>query len=57
MDKIIINRSDAIGDLVLTLPMAVWIKRHFPHAKVGFIVRKGNLLLQACVIPLMKFLR
>ena len=43
MDKIIINRSDAIGDLVLTLPMAVWIKRHFPHAKVGLIVRKGNL--------------
>ena len=42
-DKIIINRSDAIGDLVLTLPMAVWIKRHFPHAKVGLIVRKGNL--------------
>ena len=43
MDKIIINRSDAIGDLVLTLPMAVWIKRHFPHSKVGLIVRKGNL--------------
>ena len=42
MDKIIINRSDAIGDLVLTLPMAVWIKKHFPNAKIGFIVREGN---------------
>ena len=26
MEKIIINRSDAIGDLILTLPMASWIE-------------------------------
>ena len=42
MEKIIINRSDAIGDLILTLPMASWIKGHLPQTKVAFIVRKGN---------------
>ena len=42
MDKILINRSDAIGDLILTLPMASWIKINFPNSKTAFIVRRGN---------------
>lgn len=36
--KFLINRSDAIGDLLLTLPMARAIKDYFPDAKVFFIV-------------------
>jgi heptosyltransferase III len=49
MDKILINRSDAIGDLILTLPMAAWIKLHFPNSRVGFIVRSGNgIIAEIC---------
>lgn len=36
--KIVINRSDAIGDMVLTLPLAQIIKQHYPDAKVYFLV-------------------
>ena len=42
MNKILINRSDAIGDLILTFPVATWIKKHMPNTKVGFIVRPGH---------------
>lgn len=37
--KFVINRSDAIGDTVLTLPMAEVIKKSYPESKVIFIVR------------------
>lgn len=42
----LINRSDAIGDTILTTSMAKLIKAHHPEAKVYFIVsqRVGNLL-------------
>ncbi|MCC6371900.1 MAG: glycosyltransferase family 9 protein [Bacteroidia bacterium] len=37
--KIIISRTDSIGDVVLTLPMAGFIKKNFPAATVLFIGR------------------
>ncbi len=36
--KIVINRSDAIGDTILTSPMAQLIKDHIPEAEVIFII-------------------
>jgi ADP-heptose:LPS heptosyltransferase len=44
--RIIVNRSDAIGDTILTTPMAQKIKEHFPDAHITFIIspRIGNLL-------------
>ncbi len=36
--KIVINRSDAIGDTLLTLPMAKKLKKHFPSCHITFIV-------------------
>ncbi len=36
--KFVINRSDAIGDLILTTPMAQAIKENFPQAHVSFII-------------------
>src|SRR5205814_6685728 len=33
-----INRSDAIGDSILTSPMAKIIKEKFPEAKITFII-------------------
>lgn len=36
-NRIIISRTDAIGDVVLTLPMASLLKRINPHCKVIFL--------------------
>lgn len=36
--KFVINRSDAIGDLILTTPMAQAIKENFPKAFISFII-------------------
>ncbi|MFW5887457.1 MAG: glycosyltransferase family 9 protein [Bacteriovoracia bacterium] len=36
--KILINRTDAIGDTVLTLPMAQLIKEKYPEAEIYFLV-------------------
>lgn len=32
-----ISRTDSIGDVVLTLPICVWLKKHFPTIKIVFI--------------------
>ncbi len=36
---IIISRTDSIGDVVLTLPLAGIIKQHLPHCKIVFLGR------------------
>ena len=36
--RILINRSDAIGDSILTMPMAKILKEKFPNAKVTLLV-------------------
>ena len=37
--NILIVRTDRIGDLVLTLPLAGLIKKHYPNSKISFLVR------------------
>jgi heptosyltransferase III len=49
---IVLSRSDSIGDVVLTLPMAGAIKEKFPEAKISFIGRKYT----EPVIKLSKFI-
>jgi ADP-heptose:LPS heptosyltransferase len=41
LDKshILICRTDNIGDVVLTLPLAGYLKRRFPAARIGFLCR------------------
>ncbi len=39
MEKILIVRTDRIGDVVLTLPLPGIIKKHMPQAKVFFLLR------------------
>jgi heptosyltransferase III len=34
---VLISRTDSIGDVVLTLPMCVWIKQMYPTAKIIFL--------------------
>lgn len=36
--KILINRSDAIGDLLLTLPMLQTLKKTFPECTIGLLI-------------------
>ena len=38
--KILIVRTDRIGDVVLTLPLAEIIKRHIPEAEITFLLRE-----------------
>lgn len=37
MQHILISRTDAIGDVVLTLPVCGLIKKHLPDAKISFL--------------------
>ncbi|MCR5888543.1 glycosyltransferase family 9 protein [Hymenobacter sp. J193] len=39
MKTFLISRTDAIGDLVLTLPMAGWLKQQFPGCRVVVLGR------------------
>lgn len=36
---ILISRTDNIGDLVLALPLAAYLKQQFPHCKISFLCR------------------
>ena len=35
--RIIISRTDSIGDVMLTLPMCTWIKRQFENVHIIFL--------------------
>jgi len=37
--NILIVRTDRIGDVVLSLPLAGFIKKHYPDCKVSFLIR------------------
>lgn len=39
-DKIIISRTDSIGDVLLTLPMCVWLKENFPNTQLIYLGKK-----------------
>ena len=39
VQRVLITRTDAIGDLVLTLPLAGWLKQSAPQTEVTFLVR------------------
>lgn len=36
---LVISRTDSIGDVVLTLPMAGYVKKHFPKCRIVFVGR------------------
>ena len=37
--NILIVRNDRIGDVVLSLPLAGLIKKHYPDCKITFLLR------------------
>ena len=38
--RILISRTDSIGDVMLSLPMCAWLKNKFPSSTVLFLGRK-----------------
>jgi len=41
--KIIISRTDSIGDVVLTLPLCAWLKKEFPKTKITFLCKNYTI--------------
>jgi heptosyltransferase-3 len=37
MKRIIISRTDSIGDVVLTMPLCAWLREKFPETKLTFL--------------------
>jgi len=47
--RLLVARTDGIGDVVLTLPLAVWIRQHAPEVEVDFLVRPYTAaVVRAC---------
>lgn len=47
--NIIISRTDSIGDVVLTLPVAAVLKKHFPDIRIGFMGKSYTRpVIEAC---------
>jgi lipopolysaccharide heptosyltransferase II len=40
LKNILIVRTDRIGDVILTLPLASILKKHFPNSKITFLLRQ-----------------
>lgn len=47
--NIIVSRTDSIGDVILTLPVAAILKKHFPSITIGFMGRSYTRpVIEAC---------
>jgi len=46
--RIIISRTDSIGDVILTLPLCVWLKKQFPQTELVFLGRTYTKDIIAC---------
>lgn len=48
-DNIIISRTDSIGDVVLTLPIATVLKKQFPQMKIAYMGKAYTRpVIEAC---------
>lgn len=45
---ICISRTDSIGDVILTLPLAGYLKKEFPESKISFLCRKYTVPIVEC---------
>src|SRR5690606_33465456 len=46
--NIIISRTDSIGDVILTLPMAKVLKDHYPEIKIAFLGKNYTKPVVSC---------
>jgi len=47
-ERILLSRTDSIGDVMLTLPLAGLLKRHFPGVRVAFLGRNYTAPVLHC---------
>jgi len=52
LQKILISRTDAIGDVCLTLPVCMALKKQFPAAQLVYLCRKYTAPVVACFEPI-----
>ncbi|MFM7668565.1 MAG: glycosyltransferase family 9 protein [Bacteroidota bacterium] len=49
--KIIISRTDSIGDVALTFPMCYWIKQNFPEVKLIYLGKEYTMpVIEGCSV-------
>ncbi|MBI2257584.1 MAG: glycosyltransferase family 9 protein [Flavobacteriia bacterium] len=48
MKKILISRTDNIGDVVLTLPLAFYLKKEFPNIELVFLCKNYTKAIVEC---------
>lgn len=46
---ILISRTDSIGDVILTIPMCIWIKKTYPASRIIFLGDKYTRPVLECV--------
>ena len=49
IQRILISRTDSIGDVVLTLPLCVWLKKQFPNVYIIFLGRTYTEPVISCL--------
>jgi heptosyltransferase-3 len=54
--RIIISRTDSIGDVVLTLPLCAWIRSQFPESKLIFLGKNYTRDVVSCFDCIDEFL-
>ena len=52
MNRIIISRTDGIGDVALTLPLCRWIRTTFPKATLVYLCKNYTAPLVSCFRPI-----
>lgn len=52
LQKILISRTDAIGDVCLTIPVCVALKQQFPEAELVYLCRNYTAPVVACFEPI-----
>jgi heptosyltransferase-3 len=55
MKTIIISRTDSIGDVMLTLPLCVWLRNQFKDAKLIFLGKNYTKQVVDCFEPIDQF--
>jgi len=56
LHKIIISRTDSIGDVLLTLPLCVWLKTNYPESELIFLGRTYTESIVSCFTCIDRFL-
>lgn len=55
-NRILISRTDSIGDVVLTLPICVWLKERFPNCELIYLGKTYTQPVVQCFAPIDRFI-